>query len=134
MIWRTMAMLAVLMAGGCCCDSFVCGGRTRAARPARINHMVFFKLKDPADATELISDCDTKMAAIPGSVSYFCGRHLDTGRPEVVQDYDVAFYVGFETEEAYAAYVKDSYHVQAVQKWKPRWEWIKVFDVVDETP
>ena len=37
-------------------------------RPARINHVVFFKLQNPNDAVELINDCDAKLAAIPGVV------------------------------------------------------------------
>ncbi|MEE2908740.1 MAG: Dabb family protein [Planctomycetota bacterium] len=103
-------------------------------RPARINHIVFFKLKDPGDTTELIRDCDRDLADIPGVTSYYCGQHGDFGRKNVQTDYDVGFYVGFESDEAYQAYLADPNHVAIVGKWKPRWEWIRIYDVVDNTP
>ncbi|HRQ72396.1 MAG TPA: Dabb family protein [Phycisphaerales bacterium] len=103
-------------------------------RPAVINHVVFFKLKDSADAARLIDDCDRRLARIPGITSYFCGSHIDTGRPTVETEYDVAFYVGFDTLKDYAAYVDHPLHVAVVAEWRPRFEWIKVYDVHDETP
>ncbi len=103
-------------------------------RPAVVNHVVFFKLKDQADAARLIDDCDRRLARIPGITSYFCGRHVDTGRPTVETDYDVAFYVGFDTLKDYTAYVDHPLHVAVVAEWRSRFEWIKVYDVHDETP
>ncbi|MCL4742074.1 MAG: Dabb family protein [Phycisphaerales bacterium] len=103
-------------------------------RPAVINHVVFFKLKDGADADRLVDDCDRRLARIPGITSYFCGKHVDTGRPTVETDYDVAFYVGFDTLKDYAAYVDHPLHVAVVAEWRSRFEWIKVYDVHDETP
>jgi hypothetical protein len=106
-----------------------------APRPAAINHLAFFKLNDPADAAELIADCDANLATIPGVVAYFCGRHIDTGRGERVDsNYDVGFYVGFMNEADYAAYVDHPRHKQMLVKWQPRWEWIRVQDVQDATP
>lgn len=103
-------------------------------RPARINHIVFFKLQEPADAAELIADCDLDLASVPGVTSYYCGQHGDFGRKNVESDYDVGFYVGFDSDEAYRAYLADPKHVEIVEKWKPRWEWIRIYDVVDDTP
>jgi len=103
-------------------------------RPARINHLAFFKLNDPADADELIADCDSMLATIPGVVSYYAGSHLDAGRDAVDGDYDVGFYVGFANETDYADYVIHPAHVQVVNKWRPRWQWIRVHDVLDNTP
>jgi len=101
-------------------------------KPARLNHLVFFKLKDSAQADELIADCDRLLATIPGVVSYFAGTHLDTGRGDRVDgNYDVGFYVGFDDEQAYAAYVDHPSHIAAVNKWRPRWEWIRIHDVID---
>ncbi len=102
-------------------------------RPARINHVVFFKLQNPNDAVELINDCDAKLAAIPGVVAYFAGPHLETGRATVDSDYDVGLYVGFMTEDAYRAYVEHPSHIEVVAKWKPALEWLLVRDVLDET-
>lgn len=122
---------AVLAAGGCAAEH----ARRGPPRPARINHLAFFKLKNPAEADALIADCDSMLATIPGVVSYYAGKHLDTGRgPRVDGDYDVGFYVGFESEADYARYVDHPAHVAAVEKWRPRWQWIRVHDVLDDTP
>jgi len=103
-------------------------------RPAPINHIVFFNLKNPADADELIADCDRLLATAPGVVSYFAGKRLDTGRANVETDFEVGFYIGFQTQADYAAFVNHPDHVAAVKKWKPRCEWIRIHDVVDDTP
>ena len=99
-----------------------------------INHVVFFKLEDPKDSVELIRDCDEDLSTIPGVTSYYCGEHGEFGRQNVNSDYDVGFYVGFDSEEAYRAYLDDPAHIAVVQKWKPRWQWIQIYDVVDKTP
>lgn len=115
----------------------IAGCATRQATPARpalVNHVVFFKLKNPGDTAELIADCDTRAPRIPGVVSYYCGRHVDIGRPTVDSDYDVGFFVGFNSLEAYRRYVDHPDHVWLVQKWRPRWEWIRVYDILDQTP
>lgn len=101
-------------------------------RPAKINHFVAFKLQNPDDAAELIEDCDRYLATIPGVNSYFAGLHHDTGRDHVYRDYDVGFFVGFDTDEDYAAYVDHPNHVWVVEKWRPRWKWIRVYDVYDD--
>ncbi len=119
-------MLVVILMQGCATSA-------NPPRPARINHVVFFKLKNPNDATKLIHDCDTKLATIPGVVSYFAGPHMETGRASVDSDYDVGFYVGFMKETAYREYVEHPAHIEVVEKWKPRLEWLLVRDIVDET-
>jgi hypothetical protein len=111
--------------------------RTMAAapRPALINHLAFFRLKNPQDAAELIADCDASLGTIPQVVAYFCGRHLDTGRGERIDsDYDVGFYVGFLSQADYTTYVEHPRHKEMLAKWQPRWEWIRVIDVADTTP
>lgn len=125
---RILALtLAILLLPGCCCIDHDATRR----QPALINHVVFFKLKDPGTAAELIADCDAKMSLIPGVVRYFCGRHLDTGRSTVDSNYDVGFYVAFDSLDVYRAYVEHPDHKALVDKWKPRWEWIKIYDVQD---
>ena len=104
-------------------------------RPARINHVVLFKLHDPSDAGELIVDCDTKLGAVPGVRSYFAGPPIDTGRGErVAGDYHVGFYVGFDSPADYLAYVDHPNHVAVVQKWRLRLQWLRAFDVIDDSP
>jgi len=103
-------------------------------RPAVINHVVFFKLIDEEDADLLLVDCDRDLASIPGVASYWCGRHGDFGRGTVDDGYDLGLYVGFNSASDYAVYVDHPNHVELVKKWKPRFEWIRVHDIVDESP
>ena len=103
-------------------------------RPARINHLAFFKLNDPADAAALIEDCDRMAAVIPGITAYYAGQHVDVGRPTVDGDYDVGFYTGFETIDDYLEYVAHPEHVALVERWSPRLQWLRVHDVLDPTP
>ena len=98
--------------------------------PGTINHVVFFDLQDPADAEELIEDC-YGLLAIPGATSGYAGRHYDIGRASVLSDYDVGFFVAFDDEESYRSYVEHPAHVTLVEKWKPRWDSIRVYDVGD---
>jgi hypothetical protein len=104
-------------------------------RPALINHAVFIKLLDPADTDELLADCNELLATIPGVVSYYAGKHHSIGRdsPTIFSDYSVGLFVGFDSDEDYAVYVDHPNHVAAVEKWRPRWEWIRVYDVLDES-
>ena len=96
-----------------------------------INHVVFIKLGDPADAVALMDDCDRLLPTIPGVHGYWCGQHGEYGRSTVDGDYDVALYVGFKTSDEYATYVDHDNHVELVQSWKPKFEWIRVHDVVN---
>lgn len=105
-----------------------------AARPARINHVVFFKLRDPGQAAALIADCDRLLPTIPGVAAYYCGRHHEVGRATIDSDYDVGAFVGFDSDADYAAYVEHARHVELVTTWRPRLEWLRVYDVLDETP
>ena len=109
-------------------------GRQNPPRPAVINHVVFFKLIEVEDVELLQVECDRDIASIPGVVSYWCGRHGDFGRSTVDGEYDLGLYVGFNSASDYAAYVDHPNHVALVKKWKPRFEWIRVHDIVDESP
>ena len=123
--------LAALFTG--CATPAVLPART-TARPARINHVVFFKLNDPADADELIADCDTELATIPGVVSYYAGRHIELARLNVDSNYDVGLYLGFMSVEDYDRYLSHRNHENITRKWRSRLESIRIHDVLDETP
>ena len=93
--------------------------------------MVFIKLEDSGDAEGLMDDCDRLLPDIPGVSGYWCGQHGDYGRTTVDDDYDVALYVGFTSGDGYATYVDHENHVELVERWKPKFEWIRVYDVVN---
>lgn len=105
-----------------------------APRPATINHVVLITLRDPARAEALIEDSDRMLGTIPSVVSYFCGRHLESGRTTVDGTYTVALYVGFNSMEGYQAYLDHEGHTELVAAWGPEVESMRIFDVHDPTP
>ena len=107
---------------------------TTAPRPAPINHVVFFKLTDASKADALVADCDRLLSGIPTVTSYFCGKHLDTGRDSVDDAYDVGLYVGFGSKEGYSTYLTHPDHLALVAKWGPDFAEVQVRDVYDGTP
>lgn len=105
-----------------------------APKTATINHVVLIDLKQDSEQRALIADCDLLLPSIPGVASYWCGVHGDFGRAGVDSDYDVALCVGFAADEDYASYLIHPAHVELVTKWKPKFEWIRIHDVVDAAP
>lgn len=103
-----------------------------APRPALIGHIVFITLDDPAQTDALRYDADYMLGNIPTVSTYASGSHLDTGRSSVLTDYDLAIYLGFESREALADYVSHHQHVAFVEKWKPKIETLRVYDMRDE--
>ena len=126
---KTLLLAATLLVPGCAMRS-----PAAPPRPARINHIVFFKLTDPAGRDELMDDCDDMARTIPGITSCYTGIHFEMGRANIDSDYDVGFYVGFDSEADYQAYVDHEAHVALVRKWLPKLEWLKVYDVGDDSP
>lgn len=124
-----IAILATTLLSGCASTM-----RSGPPRPARISHIVLFKLYHPEDASELIGDCDRLLARMPVVGSYAAGRPLDTGRGDRVDgNYDVALYVGFATEADYATYVEHPDHKAIIKKWTERLQWLRVHDFLDDT-
>ena len=111
-----------------------CSQKTNSSliRPAKINHVVFCNLKNPDDTQAFMNDCDKYLATIEGVVSYWCGVHGDYGRSTVDSAYDVGLYVGFNSDEDYECYIVDPKHVHLVNKWKPQFDSLRIFDVIDE--
>lgn len=103
-----------------------------AQRPALIGHIVFITLSDPAQIDALRYDADYMLGNIPAVSTYASGSHLDTGRPTVLSDYDLAIYLGFESRDALNDYVVHHQHVAFVEKWKPMIESLRVYDMRDE--
>lgn len=129
---KTFALIASSALLGGCCGGYVCEyPGSYAHAPGAINHVVFFDLQDPADSAELIGDC-YGLLRIPGATSGYAGTHYDIGRPSVLRDYDVGFFVAFDSEDAYRAYVDHPDHIALVEKWNSRWESIRVYDIGDD--
>jgi len=102
-----------------------------APRPALIGHIVFVQLSDPTKINALQRDADLMLGTIPSVTTFACGPHLDAGRATVSDDYDIAIYLGFESQEELAAYVDHPQHVQFVERWKPHLKSLRVYDMID---
>lgn len=105
----------------------------RAPRPALIGHIVFVDLKDPNDYDECLRDVDELLGTIPSVSTFAAGRHIDTGRDTIINDYDLAIYLGFESVEDLDAYVVHEQHVACVTKWQPRMNALRIYDMHDPT-
>lgn len=127
---RATLLTAVLLATGGCQRGMIGPFDHTAPAPGMINHVVFFDLQDPRESEELIDDC-YQLLQIPGAVSGYAGTHYDIGRDSVLRDYDVGFFVAFDSEADYRAYVEHPEHLRLVEKWKPRWDSIRVYDIGD---
>ena len=121
--------LAILLAVVCLS---ACGPR-RAPSPARINHIVFVSLNDRDDYKEILIDSDALLSTIPSVKTYSAGPHMGTGRDTIIDDYDLAIVLGFDTREELAAYVAHEQHVRYVTKWKPRLSSLRVYDMLDQS-
>ena len=127
-IFDVFGLLFILLGPAAC--------RTQDGTPrriSRINHVVLIKLQDPDRTDALVLDCRNRLERIPTVAGAFTGRHGDFDRSGIDDDYHVGFFVSFETEADYKAYLDHPDHVALVAEWKPEFEWIRIHDIVDET-
>ena len=120
-------LLLILAAFSGACSSVP----TAQRHQANINHVVLVTLKNDADSDALIKDCDAWLLSIPDVSSYWAGTPLDIGRGESIDsDYSVGLCVGFDDIAGYKAYLEHPLHVKLVEKWKPKWSSVRMFDVI----
>lgn len=123
----TLSILVGFLITGCV---RITPGDQYAYPPGKINHVVFFELRDQTQKDELIDDC-YELLQIPGVTSGYVGTHYEVGRENVITDYDVGFFVAFDSEDGYKEYLEHPDHVSLVEKWKPKCDQIRVYDVGD---
>lgn len=116
-IVRTLCVLAMALLGAC------------ASQPAPIQHVVLAQLKNPADAAALLADSDLTLSQLPGVASYTSGTHLDIGRAGIDSNYSAALVIGFESVEDYRRYLDHPAHIALVERWKPKTEWLRIYDI-----
>ena len=107
------------------------GQNTPASAPAMIGHIVFIQLKNPNDYHDLLHDADWMLGTIDAVATYAASKHLDTGRSTVTADYDLAIYLGFDSEQDLRMYVADQQHATFVNKWKPKFKSLKTYNMLD---
>lgn len=99
------------------------------ADPLPLAHIVFFTQKDPATAAALVEGCRHYLAEHPGTVYFSAGQRAPEFTREVNDAaFHVALHVVFESKEAHDAYQTDPRHLEFIEKFKPTWAQVRVFD------
>ncbi|MEX2027673.1 MAG: Dabb family protein [Pirellulaceae bacterium] len=96
-----------------------------------LGHMVYFTLKDrsPASIESMIADCRHFLAGHAGTVFFAVGTLIpDLARPVNQLDFDVALHVVFDDRQAHDDYQVHPRHLQFIEKNKPNWDKVRVFD------
>lgn len=128
---RTALLALVAAAAGCAStpEAKSLARKERLETPA-ITHVVLVQLKDPSRTAELVADCDRALPGIESVRGYACGVPMETGRSNVIGDYDVGIYVGFMDSAGYRAYLDDPRHLDLVERWREGWKAVRIFDVI----
>jgi hypothetical protein len=111
-----------------------CTGASKQGGPNQISHVVLFQLKNPGDTEELQRDCLEMLKPIPEVIYYACGPHVDVGRTNIKDDYTLGLIVSFDDRAAYDAYLTAPGHVSLVEKWKPRFSGLTIYDIGNMVP
>ena len=98
---------------------------------APLSHMVYFSLHDasPAKVQELIGACHKYLSDHEGVVYFSVGTlNRDLARPVNDHGYDVTINVVFESRAAHDVYQTEPRHLKFIEKQKPNWKQVRVFD------
>jgi len=103
------------------------------AAPARtkLAHMVYFTLADrsPAAIDKLLADCQEYLTGHPGTEYFSVGTVVpDLSRPVNDKEFDVVLNVVFTNRAAHDAYQLAERHLKFVERNKPTWAKVRVFD------
>lgn len=106
-------------------------GPPAASSDRPLAHMVYFTLKEQTAANRqaLIADCHKYLADHEG-VIYFSAGELCTELRREVNDleFDVALNVVFKNKAAHDAYQQHPEHMTFIERNKPTWAKVRVFD------
>ena len=106
------------------------GADKKAQHPPMLAHNVYFSLKDHSQAAKesLVQDSHRYLSPIPGIVFYAAGTLSDADRDVNDRDFDVALHVVFKDKAAMLKYLDHPQHLEYVNKHKPNWKKVRVFD------
>ena len=101
-----------------------------AAPPEGVAHVVLFELQDPERTGELVSALEDLVAVTPGVVDARVGPRADVNVREGLTDvdFDVLFWIHFDSPMAYDAYEISPPHVELVERFTPLLSGVRVFD------
>ena len=122
-------MLAIAALGAVLVALGACAPGAKQHGPGQINHVVLFELERPEDAAELQRDCESMLKPLPQVSYYACGAHVEVGRPTVNGDYTLGLIVSFDDRRSYDEYLVAPEHVGLVEKWKPRFTKLTIYDI-----
>ncbi len=92
-------------------------------------HIVLVKLKSVSDAQALVNDTQSTLGLASETHALTPGVALGIERPEVDDDYTVAFLMEFRDPASYQRYLESEEHKALVGRWLPRVESLRAFDV-----
>jgi hypothetical protein len=95
-----------------------------------IHHVYFWlKIGTPAIAKEqLVTDCHSLLAKIPGVEQLWAGQPAGTSRDVVDNSYAVGLAVVFPDAAAHDVYQKHPLHLEFIDRNKAYWERVRVYD------
>ncbi|MGL4422752.1 MAG: Dabb family protein [Gemmataceae bacterium] len=99
----------------------------------RLNHIVFFLLKDraPERVEELVAACQKYLNVQPGILFFSVGSLAHELKREVNDlNWDVALQILFVDQAAHDAYQVDPTHELFIQTMKANWASVRVFDAI----
>jgi hypothetical protein len=94
------------------------------------SHVVIF-WADPAkpNATdELLAGAKLYLPSVPGVIHFHAGKMAPSHRGVVDQSYQVGLNIQFETKQAQDAYQDHPRHLEFVEKCKPLWTKVVIYD------
>ncbi len=97
-------------------------------------HNVFFSLHENTaeNRQKLLADCNTYLSDHPGVLFFGCGSLVDDlDRPVNDLDFDVALHVIFEDRASHDVYQTAPRHLEFIERNKPTWKQVRVFDSQD---
>lgn len=110
---------------------------TSATSGHALAHIVYFTLKVQTDETraQLVAECDKYLSNHPGCIYYSAGTMVpDLARPVNDREFDVALHVIFASRADHDRYQQAESHLEFIEKNKPTWANIRVFDAYVPAP
>ena len=98
-------------------------------------HAVYFWMKPGTpDSTrqQLIQDCHQYLGKIPDVQHLWAGRPAMTPREVVDNSYDVGLLVVLKDDAGHEAYQKHALHMDFIDRNKPHWQRVQIYDHRDQ--
>lgn len=96
-------------------------------------HAVFFWMKPDAPAAhqeQLLADCHTLLAKVPGLTFFDAGRPAMTPREVVDNSYHVGLITVFADKGGHDVYQTHPLHLEFIERNKANWDRVKIYDFV----